>query len=60
MKQSPWVLEKLIVTWLVKVFPAFYGTHSYITMLKDAATASSPELHESNSDSPILYIQDSF
>jgi hypothetical protein len=42
---TPWnrvLLEKLIVTQLVKKFPAFYGTRRFITVFKRAHHWSLP------------------
>jgi hypothetical protein len=36
MEHSPHLLEKLIVTQLVKKFPTFYGFHRFITMFTTA------------------------
>jgi hypothetical protein len=46
MKQNPILLEKLIVTQLVKKFPTFYRTLKFITVFKEPATGPYPEPDE--------------
>jgi len=45
----------LIVTWLIKEFDAFYGTHSFITLFKGAFHWYYPEWDEFGSYITFLY-----
>jgi len=54
---NPWsrvLLEKLIVAQLVKKFPAFYGTRSFITVFTTAGYCPYPDPDASSLHSPIL------
>jgi hypothetical protein len=54
------LLEKLVVTQLVKKFPAFYGTRRFIPVITDPTTGPYPQPNESSPYFPILFAQDPF
>jgi hypothetical protein len=57
MKLTPWsrVLEKLIVTHLVKKLPTVYGTQRFSIVYARAANGPYPETDESSPQLPTLF-----
>jgi hypothetical protein len=58
MNRTPWsraLLEKLIITQLIKKLATFYGTHRF-TCSEDPTIGSYPKLHESSPHTPTLFL----